>query len=207
MRIYFDIETGPTDSAAEFCEPVEAPSTYKDPVKIAEYVAKAKAAQLDKAALSPVTGRVLAIGVMTDDQFTPWFYEGPEDCLLRDFWKYYSSTIGTMKTAEWVGFNTHDFDWPFLVQRSWINKVVPSPIFQPNGRYLRDHLIDLRKVWQCGNRMAPGSLDTIARAMGLGGKNGHGSQFAQTYATDPKKAKEYLANDLYLTKAVAERML
>jgi hypothetical protein len=51
-------------------------------------------------------------------------------------------------------------------------------------------------------------LDVLAKAFGCDGKMDgvDGSQFAELWATDRKKAEEYLKADLKATAAVAERM-
>jgi hypothetical protein len=69
----FDIETGPRSRAelAECVPTFEAPSNWKDPEKIRAHVAEKEAEWFQSAALSALTGRVLAIGYLdavTDEQ-------------------------------------------------------------------------------------------------------------------------------------------
>ena len=52
--------------------------------------------------------------------------------------------------------------------------------------------------------MARGSLDAIAKHLGVGAKNGNGADFAKLWQKDRAKAVEYLRNDVQLTAKVAE---
>jgi uncharacterized protein YprB with RNaseH-like and TPR domain len=101
-----------------------------------------------------------------------------------------------------AGFNIFQFDLPFLIRRSWKHRV-PVPLGLRRGRYWNDELIDLREVWQVGDRMARGSLDAIAKHLGVGEKNGDGAEFAKLWATDRTRALAYLQNDVGLTARVA----
>jgi hypothetical protein len=74
------------------------------------------------------------------------------------------------------------------------------------GRYWSDEMVDLRDAWQLGDRQARGSLDTIAKHLGVGAKNGSGADFAALWQSDREKATEYLRNDLQLTARVAEAL-
>ena len=64
------------------------------------------------------------------------------------------------------------------------------------------------KVWACGQYGKHASLDSLAVAMGVGGKPEgiDGAMFAELLESDPKVARAYLENDLRMTAAVAERM-
>jgi len=80
---------------------------------------------------------------------------------------------------------------------------VPVPFGLRRGRYWGDQLVDLRDAWQLGDRQARGSLDTIARHLGVGAKNGEGKAFAELWQNDRPKAEGYLRNDIELTAQVA----
>ena len=67
-------------------------------------------------------------------------------------------------------------------------------------------MVDLRDAWQLGERQARGSLDVIAKHLGIGEKNGSGADFARLWQSDRAKAVEYLRNDLQLTVKVAEAL-
>ena len=202
--IFFDIETEGLgmkelqDDLPWF----EAPKTYKDPEKIAAYVEKKRQEYVEKAALSPVTGRVLAIGIKSVKDGQGGF-EGAEDYLLAEVWKDFRLN----SEAQWGGHNTHNFDWPFLIKRSWkLGISVPSGI--KDGRWYRANLRDTMEMFCGGSYGERISLDRLARFFGVGSKGGKsGAHFAETYHNDKKAAIEYLYNDLDMTQAVYERML
>ena len=128
---------------------------------------------------------------------------GSEDeaALLREFWELTRGEMG--RTHRMVGFNTHLFDLPFLVRRSWKHRV-QVPLGIRRGRYWGETMVDLRDDWQLGDRQARGSLDAIAKHLGVGGKNGEGADFARLWQSDRAKAVAYLRNDVELTARVAE---
>ena len=223
--IVFDIETGPL-TAAELADriPPFDPSdvkvgNIKDPDKIAAKISEAKANYLadflDRAALDPMTGRVVAIGVKVFDsrgEFGPDFIKGGSTIIighdneaetLMEFWSLLIGDCGRL--APIIGFNICQFDLPFLFRRSWKHRVM-VPLGIRRGRYWGDQVVDLRDIWQLGDRQARGSLDTIARHLGVGAKNGDGKDFASLWASDRAKAEAYLRNDLDMTARVAEAL-
>ena len=124
--------------------------------------------------------------------------------MLREFW---DATRGEMgRTNRMVGFNSNSFDLPFLIRRSWKHRV-PVPFGIRRGRYWGDEMIDLRDAWQLGDRLARGSLDVVAKHLGVGAKNGNGADFAKLWQSDRAKAVDYLRNDLELTARVADALL
>lgn len=211
---YFDIETGPLPESELLAmlppfDPLEVKTgNLKDPGKIAEKLAEAEAGHkrdfIDKAALDALTGRVLAIG-LKDFQTgeVEFLTEQDEEKLLLDFWCRVYGDMGRINPM--IGFNICLFDLPFLIRRSWKHGVrVPAGIRK--GRYWGDQVIDLRDVWQLGDRMAKGSLDRVARHLGVGAKTGNGKDFADLFATNREAALEYLKNDLELTAKVGQAM-
>lgn len=214
QTIIFDIETGPlpeSELAAMLppFDPAEVKTgNIKDPDKIAAKVAEAEANHrhdfLERAALNPLTGRVVAIGLLYPDS-GEFHVIGHEDeaATLREFW---DTTRGEMgRIHQMVGFNSNSFDLPFLIRRSWKHRV-PVPFGIRRGRYWSDEMVDLRDDWQLGDRQARGSLDAIAKHLGVGAKTGSGADFAVLWQSDRAKAVEYLRNDLLLTVKVAEAL-
>jgi len=191
-----------------------------DAEKTAAIAAKANAATdqwrtfVDRAALSPVTGRVLAIGwIGTNDVIQIWAVD-PADAdaekkLLTTFWVSFRDCAKT--DAPIIGFNSHGFDLPFLIRRSWLLGVdVPDDVLA-NGRPHR-LFIDLMQVWQCGNRQERISLNNLSAFFGHGQKTEgvDGGDFARLYLSekqeDRETAIEYLRQDVRLTLAAAKRM-
>lgn len=176
-----------------------------------------------KAALSAITGQVLAVGWMDDDELaddaikepaylyvhdkTPELPGVNEIQLIERWWR----VLDENRTHNFIGFNINGFDLPFLVRRSWILGIeMPSWIM--NGRYWSTRFVDLLELWLCGQRGAApildNKLDTIAKAFGLGGKTEgvSGADFAQLLVDDRKLAIEYLQQDVRLTMDLAEQM-
>lgn len=218
--IIFDIETGPLpeDRLRDVMPDFEAPANWKDPVKIEEYVREKQREWADKAALSAITGQVLAIGLQVCDlgEYPKDYAQGEPELLaqgegrresqvLADFW----NRLGRDSGAMWVGFNIFGFDLPFLMRRSWACGVtVPSGLRQ-QGRYWHPRFIDLRDVWQCGDRQAEGSLDKVARCLGIPGKSGSGADFARLFnhPSTRDQALAYLCCDLSVTVNVARALM
>lgn len=214
LRNVFDIETGPLPEGeiAHLAPAFAAPGNYKDPEKIAANLAEQKAAWLARGALSPITGRVLAIGIKPAGE-APSFLEAPtaddEPALIAAFWHYLEH--GTADHSDYVrllGWNIEGFDLPFLVKRSWKHRIpVPMRILM-SGRYLGPRFIDLMKTFQAPNFKEPfTSLGVAAGFLGVGAKSGSGADFAALYAKDRPAALAYLANDLALTEAVGDVLI
>ena len=223
QTIVFDVETGPlAESELSALLPPFDPAevrtgNLKDPAKIAEKIAEAEANHrrefFDRAALDPLTGRVVAIGMLVFPEIRGQRPEvGAEggECViighedeartLREFWQHTQAEMGRMNPM--IGFNIFGFDLPFLFRRSWKLRV-PVPFGIRRGRYWGDQMIDLRDAWQLGDRQARGSLDSIAKHLGVGAKNGDGKAFAELWRSDRAKAEAYLRNDLELTAKIA----
>ncbi len=220
--LILDIETGAlAESELAAMLPAFDPAAVKvgnlGPEKAAQKIAEAEATQrrefFEKAALDPLTGRVLAIGlldveareatILGDDSVAPPGTDEMEAELLIQFWECLRGDVGRLHAV--VGFNLFAFDLPFLLRRSWKHRV-PVPFGVRRGRYWCDHFVDLREYWQLGDRQARGSLEVVARHLGAGEKNGSGADFARLWWEDRGKAEAYLGNDLRLTMKVAEAM-
>jgi len=168
---------------------------------------KYEADVIEKAALDARYGRVLAIGFETDDGF--WCESGGDENdeakILAEFWGVFEVALVTK--GKLVGHNIFGFDLPFLVQRSWINGIAPSSGLLDKGKWWSDVLVDTMTRWQAGNmRSQFCSLDSLARVLRCGQKNGDGKYFHQLWATDRSQAIEYLRNDLAMTYRVAQRL-
>lgn len=202
----FDIETAPRDlTILEKLVPTfTAPSNYKDPEKIAANIAEQKEKWFEKAALSPVTGRVLVIAYWPEDQTAPTILEAPTEAdeprILAAFW----DEVRSFQFRIWSGWNIGSFDLDFLIKRSWFHRVpVPMGAIM-SGRYMASKWRDLMKVFQTTNFKAEyTSLQDAAEFLGVGTKDADGSKnFAALYAADPEKARAHVTNDLALVHAV-----
>lgn len=226
--VIFDIETTALDESVLLAslpafDPAEVKlGNIKDPAKQAEKVAAAeikhKEDYLSRAALSPGTGMVAAIGykvindddasnittlIMLDEQTT-------EVEIIKGFWGLWQ-TLHTAGVTHFVGHNILDFDLPFLVNRSRILGIqTPAFLFsyKNNRVYWSERFIDTRVLWLLGRKSSdtPSSLDHISKSLGVGGKNGNGAEFGRMLKEQPQVAREYLFNDIDLTSKVADRL-
>jgi DNA polymerase elongation subunit (family B) len=204
--IVFDVATAPApaDVIDRYMPEVEAPSNYKDPAKIDAYKAEQREKFIQKAALSPLTGQVLAIGLWADGRYRRFICtnepQAEADC-IRWLW----DLVGTRTVL--VGFNSNSFDLPFLYRRSWALGIDP-PLnrMDQSGRFSHSLHVDLLDLWRLGDRNVFISLDAVARFTGLGAKSGDGEFFHQVLKAFPEEAEAYLENDVRLTFALAKRL-
>jgi len=184
---------------------------YEARVKVAiKALEKAKAEQwekfLDDAALHAETGCILAAGYITDK----CQIDGRDErTIIEHFYKTFREA--TDRGRRIIGFNTHGFDWPFVVHRGWVHGIQPPVNFLKGNRYWNDLSVDLAVVWACGVHGTFPKLDTVAKTLGVGGKPDDvgGGDFARLWFGTPaekKKAKQYLLNDLKITRAVAQKL-
>jgi hypothetical protein len=140
----FDCEAVAVGDAAEYLEPVTAPSNWKDPVKIEAYIADGTKKALAGAALDVDLARIVAIA---------WQSEAMERAIvalsndldeeraaLTRFWEQVRSLGQTMPVAL-VGFCIRTYDLPLLVRRSQLLGV-PYPDINMD-RYRSTQMVDL----------------------------------------------------------------
>lgn len=200
-HLIFDCETAGLPEDQLIIPKFEAPGNYKDAVKIAESVREQKSKWLERTALSPLSGRILAIGIMEYGEFTCLDGDGDEKSILLQF----EEEIRFRPNHQFVGFNILGFDLPFLQKRAWLHGVKPV-IRHDFDSYRQDQWVDLMWLWANKNRNEFTSLDTVAKFLGVGQKTGDGKDFAKLWESDRAKTLEYLRNDLQLCADVAVRM-
>lgn len=214
----------------EFDEKAVKLGNLKDAAKIAEKIAAAKAEHeykvgmydadcalklacykddlLEKAALDPTTGVVLAIGYSDGTKHVADIND--EVTLLHRFWRKWVECKSTGRTM--AGWNIEGFDLPFLVRRSWIHSIdIPAGV--RDGRYWHKSFRDFRNDWLLGQRWGDceSKLDHVSRVLGVGSKpeGVNGGDFARLFGgNDAERAQAiaYLLNDLALTAKVAMRL-
>jgi hypothetical protein len=229
--VSFDIETGPLPDEEllktyheptfeEFCETCDA--RWKQETKQAKYE-EGKVGRFDayreKAALSALTGQVVAIGGATilNDDWKPTIIgqekDRSEQDVIATWWNIVDDCL--RRQLPMVGHNIHGFDLPFLMQRSWILGIpTPDGILQGTGRrYWHPLFIDTMKEWGFGDNRSFVKLDVLAKAFGLGGKaegeccgkNFHQFWFSED-ETKHQQAVNYLLQDLRLPASIAMAM-
>lgn len=173
---------------------------------LADAEAEHKAAFINKAALEPTTGRVLAIGYNRADTGKSIMDhvsdQRGEAAVITTFWEAYQKHRNASMSI--VGHNILGFDLPFLMRRSWALSVDVPDTVKP-GRYFDSIFKDTQETWLCGKRWGsePASLDVLDKFFGGEGKNGNGADFAKLFETDLPAALDYLRNDLVMTARVA----
>lgn len=168
----------------------------------------------EKAALSPLTGRVLAIGFVSnegDEAGTIIFCNEDEGALLEAFWDH----VDEYSEATFVFHNGDGFDLPFIVRRCWLLDVtVPDwAITWRGGRvhFDPDTFADTMRAWTMGGYNQFVKLDDLARAFGVEGKlkGCSGGDFARMFhgtQEERETALRYLEQDCKITLAVARRI-
>jgi hypothetical protein len=214
-----DIETVPLRAALDRPYPEadrDPPANYKSPEAIYGWREKDIAAweqdRIKQYSLSPLTGRVVAVGVASDPpgDFVEEIVtesliartEADERDLLTKLW------IRCASADPLVTWNGMGFDVPFLLTRSAILGV-PTPRHSLLKRYATAAHYDVKMVvngWDSYKSRGT-TLDDWAQAFGLGGKSAHGSQVYEMYrAADFASIGAYAADDARLTLALYHRV-
>jgi predicted PolB exonuclease-like 3'-5' exonuclease len=217
--IFFDIETGPQprEDIAHLLpafNPDEVKlGNLKDEEKIKEKLRAAEEKHrsdfFDNAALSPVTGKVICIGVIIRDwvnkdvRLVLGDRDEGEATIIKMFWQTISGYGGAMHQV--VGFNSNSFDLPFLIKRSWYHNISVPPYIR-DGKWWSKKCVDLRDDWTFGDSRTPGKLDDILKFLGLQGKNGSGKEFAALWENNREQALAYINNDIEQTKNLHDRI-
>jgi len=108
-------------------------------------------------------GRILCIGYAIDDEPTEVLYcDGDEKKILEEFWKL------AQDANLFIGHNIIDFDMRFILQRSIINKVMPSwsDYDLSFARYRSKPMFDTMREWTKWSMNNVG-LEHLALALGI----------------------------------------
>lgn len=210
--LVFDVESVPlaASMAAEYPEDErQPPSNWRDEEKIAKWRAadreKWDAERVKAYSLSPRTGRVACIGYEFDtgtQKSVIAHVEGNESVLLGDFW------AAVRQSPVIVGFNSHGFDFHFLLIRSLILGVDPGVrVADYLRRYTYTPHFDVRMALTGWDVRQPGTLADWAGAFGVAGKSGHGSEvYGMVLEGRWDDLSNYCLADVAVTRALAERV-
>lgn len=206
MSVVIDIETVAVDGIET--EPVSAPANYKDPEKIAAYIAQAEAAQRERAALYPWTARVVALGTASGEH-EPTVVVLPSEAEEREALTWFWRTAVHEEDARFVrpliGFNHRTFDLPVLMARSTLLGVRYQPLNL--DRYRTPH-VDLMDKLTFYGAVPARSLHWFARRFGLPVDDTvRGADVAKLVAEgDWEDVRAHCASDVQLTRALAQRL-
>lgn len=216
------VKTGNLKDEAKIKEKIEKAKedfqTKKRTAEIALEEGRADAwnAFIEKAALSPLTGQVLAVGVWdnTADSDKEFLISCVQDGFAeRDL---IEGTMGLLESAilsgqRIIGHNVIAFDLPFLIRRGLFYGIAP-PVSLTNqlDAYKPSHIVDTMRYWQFGNRGEQNvSLDKLAQFFGTTRKNGSGAFFYKKFfgsSTERTESIEYLYNDIVMTVEIAGKL-
>jgi predicted PolB exonuclease-like 3'-5' exonuclease len=173
--VSFDIETIPNaDVLPILPEPEVKLGNLKDPAKIADKKAEARAEQVAEMALDPLTGRVASYalaGHMADGQYAEAF-----DCLAAKTDDEERRIIGDILTViagaecRLVTWNGIGFDLPFVYKRAVVLGVCVAQYGAPalttwTKKYATDRHYDLMQIWGGWSSGKFTKLDYVASLM------------------------------------------
>lgn len=225
---------------AEFDPTAVKTGTMKDPAKIAAKINAARESHeravanavagvekaredawttfRERAPLSALTGRVLAIGYQWDGadgpvtRLTGFIDRDSESDLLEMFWAQVQASLA--EDVRLIGHNVYHFDLPFLVRRSWrLGVSIPPGVFTFSGgrwQWARC-FVDTMTAWGCGVYGERIKLDRLGQFLETARKldGVSGGDFHKLFHGTPEerdRAAEYLTADLAATAEVARKM-
>lgn len=201
--LLIDIETVAMTGAGDYMEPVEAPSNYKDPVKIASYIEEQTRKKLGKLALDADLCRIVAIGFESEDGQGQVLTANttPEPIMLTELWMAASSA------PAFIGFNILHFDLPVLIRRSqYLGVALPAFAFNLD-RYRTNH-VDLMQRLTFNGMLDFRSLDFYCKRFGIDVPDPHSGKDIEALvaANDWAAVEAHCRADLIKTRALAERL-
>jgi DNA polymerase elongation subunit (family B) len=205
--IAIDIETCRIESMIErLPEPNVAVGNIKDPDKIAAKVAEAKAEQVAKMALSPMTGKVCSVAWYGEESFGAICDENELVVLMEAFGLLARNNSKSPVICTWNGLS---FDLPFLYKRAMLRGfdlgTVP-PLSYFSKRYSVSPHADLMQIW-CG-WFGYEKLENVAMALiGAGKTEIDVTMFHETIKTPEGRSlvAAYNLGDARLTYQIYER--
>ncbi len=111
-QIVIDIETIPNLDVVDLLPEPKIDSRLKDPAKIEEAKKEARQAQIDKMALSPLTGKVAFVGFFSNGKFL--------NAINFDEKEMLDAAYELMTNSQIITYNGKNFDIPFIFKRGII---------------------------------------------------------------------------------------
>lgn len=229
--IVIDIETTPNATGAALAEAqadaakrkaeVKAPSNYKDPEKIAAYIAE-KHAEIDaevhdkvlKTSFDGALGHIAVIGLAIDDEDPIAFFEDStephkhEAQVLKGFYEFIRSQFDSTRDRRpiWVGHHLTEFDLRFIFQRSVVLGIKPPPFIPFAAKPWDDVVYDTMTRW--AGVKGSIKLDKLARCLGFEGKGDIDGSMVWPMVAEGriKEVAEYCKNDVAQTRKVFKRL-
>ena len=194
MRLFLDIETLPA--------PESLHDLYLSTLKEAPEDDEERKEALSETSFRAEFGRILCIGYQKEPGMkAPDVLTGDEAPMLRKFWEIAKGV------TLYVGHNILDFDLPFLIKRSIINRVRPLEISL--ARFRRQPVYDTMHEWNLWNERDKPRRDTLAKILGLetSKKGIDGSKVAEYHAAGrDAEIFAYCKDDVRLVREIHRRM-
>jgi predicted PolB exonuclease-like 3'-5' exonuclease len=159
-----DVETVAIPDVETYIEPVSAPSNYKDPEKIAQYILEARNAAAVKASLDVDLARIVALGYRREDGSIDVLRcpdEREERFALGVLWEQHRRHPG----AKWLTYNGLEFDLPLVLRRS-LYLEIPAPEIQVD-KYRHPQVLDLMSILSMQGKLRWHSMGFYAARFGL----------------------------------------
>lgn len=163
--LIIDVASAPIAGAEAFLsdEPIAAPSTYKDPVKIEAYITEKRAERLEKAGLDLDLACLTGVGLMAEDDDAPSIVTVRDEAAEATVLDLLAKRIGDRPTPMLVTFNGHRFDLPLLMRRAAYLRV-PFPALNLD-RFRSPH-VDLFARLTLNGQVTAHTLGFYARRLG-----------------------------------------
>lgn len=210
--LVFDIETVPTLRSMQQPYPMadrQPPGNYSKPEAIAKWYegdkAKWREDRSKECSLNSRLGRIVAIGYsfsVGEASVETAPTEDLEGGLLSLFW----SLVKDQSVI--AGFNSHSFDFPYILTRSLILGVqIPVEVPPYLRRYSYRPHFDVRMALTGWETRATGSLSDWCEAFGNDAPEGKGSEVYDAYlAGDFDSIVRHCKSDVRATSALVERV-
>lgn len=199
MRTYVvDIETRSDtqwlereDATQIWIDKLRPPGNYRKPEAIQGWIEQQLTDRADKAPLSPLDGRIVAIGwVDLDSADIPSVAAGDDEAdILRSF---ADAAACADRIAGWY---VRNFDVPFLTARAAVHGVA-LPNWWPHAR-------DYRRILDGADLLTSGSLQQWLLRLQLPGKTASGADVASMTIAE---VAEYCRNDVHVERLLLRRL-
>lgn len=207
VPIVLDLETEPDlawldESGRAFAESLEAPANYKKAESISKWIEEQAAKRIEKAATSPIDGRITAAAVAPlwgDAEPIAVVNRVSERTLLVDLVVAIGSILHSAGSGQpvFAGYNIADFDLPFLAARAAVHRV-RLPEWWPDLTRRFGVCLDAFDV--LGRE---GKLELWLARMKLPAKNGSG---AVIHTMTDDQLRDYVANDVRVERELLRRL-
>jgi len=208
-----NLNTGKADNASDFMPEFKEGKVKKDGTPYAGEqgmtIAQQQAMWFKGCALDPITAKILLVTTMDETMDIINMGAGmSEPDLIEWTWNKIYETWA--RGAKLVTHNGDNYDLPMLITRSIINGIIPYNITDKWG--FKDWILDTGPMWlskksaNFAYEKRKWSVDIIARALGLGGKDGTGAMFEEWWFKKREKALSFATQEIMLQREIYLRL-